>query len=194
MQFVHRGLEGAGASGTPKRTAGGRLWGNRKMGVWLLLIWPILPTKGWKRGRVFTHHVWVTRSRDLPSSLVSQHAESFLPPVLSPSTTGVPQGHLVHSGGIEGHRLTRDGALVNLCEILSKGEKGLMFKDFLKFENNFKLYSRVERIGLYKEPPYNSLKLFANILSLCFSTVCELSLSLCPSLSLDLNLPSLPTS
>lgn len=64
--------------------------------------------------------------------LVSQHAESFLPPVLSPEARqlGVPQGQLVHSGGVEGHRLTRDGALVNLCEILSKGEKGSRLKTF----------------------------------------------------------------
>ena len=127
--------------------------------------------------------------------LVSQDTESFLPPVLSPKARqlGVPQGHLVHSGGIQGHRLTCDGALVNLCEILSTGEKELMFKDFLKFENTFKFYSRVERIGLYKEPPYNLWpKLTANILSLCF-IICELSLSVPPCLLISI-CPLLSTS
>lgn len=192
-----QGVRGGWCKWIPKRTVGGRVsFGNRKMGVWLALIWPILPTKGWKRGRGGHMTMYGSQGQGTPAfPLVSQHAESFLPPVLSPEARqlGVPQGHLVHSGGIEGHRLTRDGALVNLCEILSKGEKGLMFKDFLKFENNFKLYSRVERIGLYKEPPYNLWpKLTANILSLCF-IICELSLSVPPCLLISI-CPLLPTS
>ena len=165
------------------------------MGGWLAHMWPILLNQGWKRGRGGHMTMWGSQGQGTPAfPLVSQHTESFLPPVLGPEVRqlGVPQGHLVHSGGIQGQRLTCNGTLVNLCEIPSKGEKGLMFKDFLKFENNFKLYSRVERIGLCKEPLYNLWpKLTANILSLCF-IICELSLcpsclliSICPLLSIS---------
>lgn len=193
---VRRGL-GWWCKWIPKRKVGRRVsFGNRKMGGWLAHMWPILPTQGWKRGSGGHVTMCGSQGQRTPAfPLVSQDTESFLPPILSPKARqlGVPQGHLVHSGGIQGHRLTCDGALVNLCEILSKGEKGLMFKDFLKFEINFKFYSRVERIGLYKEPPYNLWpKLTANILSLCF-IICELSLSVPPCLLISI-CPLLSTS
>lgn len=127
----------------PKRTVGGRVsFGNRKMGGWLAHMWPILPTQGWKRGRGGHMTMCGSQGQGTPAfPLVSQHTESFLPPVLGPEVRqlGVPQGRLVHSRGIQGQRLTRDGTLVNLCEIPSKGERGSCLKTFqnLKIISNF---------------------------------------------------------